>query len=184
MVTSFRNKLIKNSGIAFIGRVLTLAFTLALTVLVTRSVSVEQSGLFFFITSAALFSSIIGRFGLEVSALRFISENIEGNRSLAYGIYWFCFKKVVKQSIISIPILVISLELSNFTYDVKILLPALAFSILLTWQYYIFEASRKILGIGHSVIFGGLLLYLLTTIFVLIYKTFFLVQLSTVFTLA
>ncbi len=151
-------KIIGDSSIAFSGRFLTVAFNFLNAILISKMFPASEVGAYFFIMSVVTFFTFIGRMGHEKSSLRFISEaRIDGDYEKAWSIFFFSFKIVVYQAIISSPLIAVIIYFSNFEIETGAIISVTLFAIIYTFQFYFYESLRGVGYILQSVFFGGVL---------------------------
>jgi len=148
-----------------------MAASIGLTIAVARLLPVSEAGAFFYLLSICLFGSMVGRFGLELVALRYIAENRDNEPSDAWLVFQRTFQLVTIQATLIAPVLAILLAISNFEYTATTLISALVLSVALSQMMYFGDAIRGYNDVPASVALGGLLFYPLSLVATLVLAT-------------
>jgi|GEM_PF-3534368 len=148
--------LLSGSALALIGKLFTVGLALVIAALITRYLAIDEAGKYFYSFSVIILGTVLGRFGLEKAAIKYIAHDRSlNNFSSAWSTYKKCLKLVLLQAGIAAIVVWVFLFFSKFKFTTLELILLSSTVIFLSYQYFFSEGLRGFSDIINAVFFGG-----------------------------
>lgn len=177
MTHSIRQYLIKGGSWALIGKLLVIMTGLGISAILARILTSDDLGTYFLALNLATFFSIIGRFGMDNTLLRYVSESIGSNNlHRVKGIIYKCILiALISSSLIALTVFFgATPQIINYLFKSNLLSDIVGFIavwlVLLSFQFIISAIFRGLQDIFMSVLSGGLITSITTLLFIIPYS--------------